>query len=127
MIVLVLQEPVSKNRLYSLNRPGFTKSGRRKKRFRYSPQYEAWCKTSGREVLAQGANRNAIHGPYTVRLELSTRSRKDADGCLAGVMDFLVRSQLTDDDRHCRKVEAIKLDDVPVGTCRVIVDSWGLK
>ena len=124
MIVLVLGEPVSKNRLYSLNRQGYTKAGRRIKRFRYSDAYKAWMDETDVCLLGQYRAKDSISGPYTVRLEVSSKSRKDADGMLPGLLDYLVKRGITSDDKQCMYPEAVKLDSVPAGQCRVIIDSW---
>jgi hypothetical protein len=124
MIVLVLHEPPSKNRLYSLNRKGFTKSGRAIKRFRPSDVYKAWMEEAWVCSLGQPGGRQRIDGPYSVRLEVSSKSNKDADGMLVPILDFLVKRQITPDDKQCMHPEAVKLDSVAVGTCRVIIEPW---
>ena len=121
---MVLGEPPSKNRLYSLNKGGFTKGGKRIKRFRPSDAYKAWIDESAVVCLGQRGVRNRITGPYTVRLELSTKSRKDGDGCLVPCMDFLVKMRITPDDKLCRHSEAVKLDTIQRGQCRVIIAPW---
>lgn len=112
-LTILLPEPPSTNRL-------FTGSGRRYK----TKAYKAWEKEADGCVIEQRALKSTIRGPYTVRLELSSKSRRDADNCVKGAVDFLVRLAITDDDKHCKEATAIKLEDVPQGTCRVHVAPW---
>ena len=118
MIVLVLGEPPSKNQLYSPRKYG---PGRR---LRISDAYKAWMEEAWVCSLGQLGGRQRISGPYSVRLEVSSQSRKDADGMLVPVLDFLVKRSITPDDKQCMHPEAVKLDSVPAGQCRVIIDSW---
>ena len=124
MITLVFAEPPSKNRLYTPNKGGFTKAGKRIKRMRISDAYKAWIDESAVVCLGQRGVRDRILGAYTVRLEASTKSRKDGDGMLVPVLDFLVKMRITPDDKLCRHSEAIKLDTILKGQCRVIVSPW---
>ena len=115
MITICLPEPVSTNRLF-----GVSSTGRRYK----TPEYRDWIDECDVCVLGQRATKKRISGPYTVLIELSTKSRLDCDNSIKSCLDYLVRIAIVDDDKHCRKATAVKLDTIDKGQCRVIIEPW---
>ena len=115
MITICLPEPVSTNRLF-----GVSSTGRRYK----TPEYRDWIDECDVCVLGQRATKQRISGPYTVLIELSAKSRKDCDNVTKATIDYIVRIAIVDDDKHCRKATAVKLDTIDKGQCRVIIEPW---
>jgi len=108
---ILLPEPVGVNRLHGARRTG-------KRRYR-TPKYEAWIEEAGWEIRLQKPE--PIKGKYRLCVEISDRSRKDADAVLKATADLLVAHRITDDDALCIEVTAWKVDTVERGRCRVTV------
>jgi Holliday junction resolvase RusA-like endonuclease len=115
VIIIALPEPPSVNRLF-----GVSSIGRRYK----TPEYRDWIDECDVCVLGQRATKKRISGPYTVRLEVSSKSRKDADNMTKACIDYLVRITVVDDDKHCQQVTAVKIAAIDKGQCRVIIAPW---
>ena len=113
LTIINLPEPPSVNRLY-----GVGKNGRRYR----TVKYQEWANAAGWCVIqARIAGKIPVHGKYTVLVELSDKSRLDADNSIKACLDLLVNMTVTPDDRHCVKATAVKCDWIDRGKCRVIL------
>jgi Holliday junction resolvase RusA-like endonuclease len=113
MIYLRLPVPPSTNNLYLNIRRGRTKS----------KAYREWIEAADNCFLEQrrGLNGKPVAGPYTAQIKLP-RINGDVDNRTKAILDWLVRVELTTDDRHCRKVSA-EIDTSLVGYCEVTVEA----
>lgn len=113
MIYLRLPVPPSTNNLYLNIRRGRTKS----------KAYREWIEAADGCFLLQrrGLNGKPIAGPYRAQIKLP-KIRGDCDGRIKAVLDWLVRVELTPDDKHCRKVSA-EIDPSLTGYCEVTVEA----
>lgn len=117
MITLTLTEPPGVNALWRVRKGA---AG-----IYSTPEYKAWLKSAGWEIVEQGKHRGRISGPYMVSIEMSDASRLDVDATTKGILDLL-KHHITDDDRHCKQVVTLKVPaaSLPAGKCRVHVAEW---
>ena len=112
-IRLTLPIPPSLNNLYK-------NAGKRRIT---TAEYEDWKVRAEWSKSARKAKANSISGGYVVYLGLPKKMRGDIDNRFKPVLDFLVRMQITPDDRHCQGVMAWRHDCIPSDVCEVLIDS----
>lgn len=95
-----LPTPISANHLFANRRGG---EGRIK-----TKAYENWQKTAALTIVAAVRADQRIGGRVSVRIELPTKCRLDADNAVKPILDALVYSRRIDDDRNVMRVEVIK-------------------
>lgn len=93
MTTLIIPRPPSANKLF-VNVPG---KGRVK-----SAAYRTWQTQVGWYVKLQKPE--PVTGPYEVEIEVPIRSPLDLDNHVKAVVDLLVFTQVTPDDKHMRKL-----------------------
>lgn len=81
-------------------------------------QADAWLMTQKTKYVH--AN---IAGPITLRILLPVEMRGDVSNRTKVAEDYLVRRNITPDDRYSRKVSAERSADVATGMCRVVI-AW---
>lgn len=112
MIILNLPQPPSTNRLF-----GVSKSGRRYRK----KAYVEWAKQCGWEIVEQKKQHENVSGEFQVFIEVHDRIMEDVDNTCKAILDLLVDMRITDDDKRCRSVQAVKVDFIDRGRCRVMV------
>ena len=91
---LMLPVPPSVNELYAP-----TKRGGRYK----TKKYRAWLSQAGWYLLMASPKPEAVSGPYRLSMRVPATMQGDVDNRLKAMLDFLVNTGLTDDDRWCRR------------------------
>lgn len=115
MIEINLPVPPSVNALYANRKGG---GGRFK-----TKAYRDWIANADAYFLAQRRRLDPefISAPYELEIRIPKATRGDADNRVKAVSDFLVRVQVTPDDRHCQKVTIERDASVPALICLVRV------
>lgn len=102
--------PISVNSMYA-----------NRKRGRYkTAEYKSWIEAAGWELRRQQP-RPLATGPYEVRISIPP-TKGDPDNREKGVLDLLVKHQLTPDDRHCKHVSVTVIPDLEPGYAVVAVE-----
>lgn len=92
-------KPISVNAMYrSLVRPGARFAAAIK-----SKAYRDFCRDAGAELEAQ--NPPCVPGPYGCRISIAKGCRHDVDNVAKAWLDLLAEHGVTDNDRHCEKLE----------------------
>ena len=96
---LALPMPPSVNAIWRTRRG---KNG--KPQYYLDPRYSAWKRHC--DGVAMGS-RNRVTGQYTVAIKLNSAKRNgDCDNRIKAVLDWLARTGMTPDDKHCNKASA---------------------
>lgn len=111
-MILKLPLPPSSNNMF-INVP---RRGRIK-----STAYKDWRDKSALIVKSQARSQSPVNGPYSVSIHLPAKMRGDLDNRCKPVLDLLVAAQITDDDKHCQKIEISRSVDVDASSCMVRV------
>lgn len=108
MIVLDLPAPLSVNRTRRID-------------WSAKPQIGRWIKAADAMVMSQGKLPPPIRGRFEVTITLASDSRIDADNPIKGLIDYLRRLELieNDDPRYMRRL-VVEFGEAPEG-CRVTV------
>ena len=109
-MIVRLPRPISTNGL-------FKTAGRRRYK---SAAYEAWIAAADRLLMTQKRTLRRVAGPYDILIRVP-KSRMDVDNAAKAIIDFCVSRELTDDDKHARKVTVQKADGLDC--CEVIITS----
>ena len=117
MIVLDLPLAPTTNQLWCMN------VGRGGKDRRPSPLYTDFQWEAALELRAMQP-KPRIEGKYKLRFQWPERDRADVDNRIKAATDFLVKQNVTDDDRNCVHVSAERSPDVPPGRMKVVVEPW---
>jgi Holliday junction resolvase RusA-like endonuclease len=106
-VIIILPLPPSVNALY-----GNRKNGRGPGRYK-TYAYRDWIRRADAYLIGQKWALVRFTGPAEVRVRLPSNTRGDVDNRLKAILDYLVRCNLTDDDRHNWRVSIERtLDDV---------------
>lgn len=106
-IILKLPVPPTTNNL-------FMTVGRKRVR---SKRYRTWLDQAGWELQRQRVG--CIGGPWEADIALPAGLRGDTDNYIKPLLDLLVKHQVVDDDKHCRRVSIAKA--MTVGTVIVTI------
>lgn len=104
--------PPSTNHLYA-NVPG---KGRVK-----TIRYRQWIKAADKYYLAQLRNIKPVSGPISLLIRLPIATRGDTSNRIKAVEDYLVKRNITGDDKHTWKVSAERVEGVNDGECEVVI------
>lgn len=107
---ITLPLPPSTNHLYA-NVPGV---GRVK-----TMRYKQWIKAADKYYLAQLRNIKPVSGPISLAIRLPANTRGDTSNRIKAAEDYLVKRQITGDDKHTWKVSAERVASVAEGECEI--------
>jgi Holliday junction resolvase RusA-like endonuclease len=82
--------------------------------------YRNWIAEADASYMEQKRGVKPLTGPYTFHMWVPQNMRGDVDGRLKAAIDYLVRVELTPDDRHCQKVTVERWHMVEEGKCLVV-------
>lgn len=112
MIQFEIPVPPSTNNLYINAAHG----GRVK-----APAYRRWLEAAGWEVRAQVKGK-ALTGKWQLTIRANIRSVRDISNVIKPIEDLAVSLKIVPDDRHCRKVTAIRDGSLPAGRALVVIE-----
>jgi Holliday junction resolvase RusA-like endonuclease len=116
-ITIDLPFPPSVNEIWRTRR---SREPGKKTQYYRSPVYQAWLAESDATLMAMRPRPKKVVGHFTVRITLDqTRRRGDADNRNKGVLDWLQRAGLIENDSKADDV-SIGWGEAPIG-CRVTI------
>lgn len=85
-----------------------------------SNRYTAWIESANKHYMTQKRATKPVRGPYEAKIRLPQDMRGDVDNRTKLLLDYLVRLELTDDDKHCAKL-TVERDPGLAGECVVTI------
>jgi Holliday junction resolvase RusA-like endonuclease len=87
----------------------------------HTKTYRDWIENADAAYYPQKRGTKPVTGPYTVHISVPQNMKGDADNRAKAILDWLVRLELTPDDKHCQKVTVERWHMVEEGQCIVVV------
>lgn len=87
-----------------------------------SKLYNAWIKNADNYLFTQMKKVKPLTGKYSLIIRLPQNMRGDADNRTKIVSDYLVKRNITPDDRHCQSFHTVRAD---VAECEVEISAGG--